>query len=171
IIKKSSGWSRVTMTSGAMRGRTGWMFNKYVLNLRDTADSSGWGALAHIKTEYATSGVNLRKGPGMSYGVKGTLHRNDMLIILDKYNSRWYEVQIGNSLRTGFVSSEYITNGAIAHTTSSVNLRRKASDSSEILNVVPSGEEVLVLNIGSKWAKVKYERRTGYIFTKYLRLK
>lgn len=164
-------WDKVTMRSGVGKGKTGWMYNKYITNMRDISDISGWGALAHIKTNYADSTVHLRKGPGTSYGIKEYLKRDDMLIILDKYNSKWYEVQVIGSLRTGYVSKTYIANGAVGTTTANVNLRKRASTSAAVLEVIPAGESITVLSVGNKWSKVRYDGRTGYVWNDYIRLK
>lgn len=170
ILKSGSSWNRVTMRSGAAAGKTGWMYNKYITRLKNPIDISGWGALAHIKTEYANSTVHLRKGPGTSYGIKDYLNRDDLLIILDKYNSKWYEVQVVNSLKTGYVSKTYIANGAVAHTTANVNLRKKASNSGRIILTIPSGDKITVMNVGKKWSKVKYDGYTGYVWNEYFSL-
>lgn len=164
-------WDKVTMRSGVSKGLSGWMYNKYITNMRDIEDISGWGALAHIKTQYADSTVNLRKGPGTSYGVKDTLKRDDMLIILDKYNSRWYEVQVVHSLRTGYVSKTYIANGATGFTTANVNLRKRASTSAAVRTVIPSGDTITVLSVGKNWSKVRYDGMTGYVWNGYIRLR
>ena len=170
IQREMRSWSRVTVKSGVSRGSTGYIFNKYITNLRDLTDISDWGTLAHIKTKYASSTVNLRKGPGDWYGVSEVLRPNDWLIILDKYNSRWYEVQVVNSERTGFIYRDYIANGVTGHTTASVNLRARASDSSSILDVVPSGTSVTVYYVGKNWSKIRYDGETGYVYNRYLKL-
>ena len=163
-------WDRVTLKSGVNKGMTGYMYNKYITNLRDIEDISGWGALAHIKTKYATSTVNLRRGPSTRYASIENLPSNAMLIVLDKYNSRWYEVQVVNSLRTGYVYSQYIANGIEGYTTANVNLRRSASDSSKVLDVIPNGTAVRVYTVGKNWSRVRYDGMTGYVYNGYLRL-
>ena len=170
VLKIGNSWNRVTLRSGPASGKTGWMYKKYITILKNPTDITGWGALAHIKTKYAASTVNLRKGPGTRYGVKDSLSRNELLIVLGKYNSNWYEVQVVNSLRTGYVHKDYISNGAIGTITANVNLRKSASTSARVLRVVPAGETVTVINVGSKWAKVKYMGTTGYLWNSYLNL-
>ena len=43
ILSEGRNWDRVTMTSGVGKGKTGWMSNKYITNLKDVTDMSGWG--------------------------------------------------------------------------------------------------------------------------------
>ncbi len=172
ILTSTNSWHRVSMRTGRIRGLTGWMYRKYVTALKDPTDISGWGALAHIKTKYAASSVNLRKGPGTGYGVKDTVYRDDLLIVLDKYNSKWYEVQVVSTLRTGYVSTEYIANGAVGTITASgVNMRKSASTSARVLTTLYNGYQITVLNIGKKWSKIKYGNLTGYVWNEYFRLK
>lgn len=141
-----------------------------MVDLRDSSTLSGWGTLAEIKTRYESSGVNLRTGPGMGYRVKDVLYRGDILIVLDKYNSRWYEVQVAYDDEFGYVNSSYITNGVAGYTTANVNLRRAASTSSGIRLVIPSGSSVRVLNVGKNWSRVKYSGYVGYVSNIYIRL-
>jgi hypothetical protein len=55
-------------------------------------------------------------------------------------------------------------------TTDIVNLRSEASTNSDILTTVDKRSKVEVLKkTSSKWVKVKYEDKEGYIFSKYLR--
>ncbi|MEA4897662.1 MAG: SH3 domain-containing protein [Christensenellaceae bacterium] len=169
VNRQGNYWYNVTLRQGPSSGKTGWMYKKYITLLKDPTDMGGWGALARIKTKYAGSTVNLRKGPGTSYAVKDTMTCNEMLIILDKYNSKWYEVQVVSSLRTGYVYKEYITNGALGRTTANVNLRKSASTSARILLTIPSGDAITVLSIGKNWSKVRYDGKTGYIWNGYFR--
>ena len=49
-----------------------------------------------------------------------------------------------------------------------VNLRRSASTSSTVLVRIPHGSRVDILSYEPKWAKVRYEKYTGYVSTEYL---
>ena len=51
---------------------------------------------------------------------------------------------------------------------STVNLRTKASAGSALIERVPIGSRVMVLNDQGTWTKVKYGSRTGYMMTVYL---
>ena len=55
-----------------------------------------------------------------------------------------------------------------APTGSTVNLRTKASASSALIERVPIGSRVTVLNDQGTWTKVKYGTRAGYMMTVYL---
>ncbi len=56
-----------------------------------------------------------------------------------------------------------------AKTKVNVNLRRSSSVRSKRVTTIRKGRTVTVLKQGSKWNKVKYGRKTGYMYKKYLR--
>jgi uncharacterized protein YgiM (DUF1202 family) len=171
ILKEGKRWDRVTMVSGIAKGKTGWMYNKYITNLRDISNISGWGALAHIKTKYAASTVHLRKGPGTGYGIRGYLKRDDLLIVLNKHSKYWYEVQVANTGMYGYVYANYIANGAPGKTTGNVNLRAKRSTSSKVKRVIPYGSTLTVLVVYKSWSKVRYNGTLGYVWNGYLKFR
>jgi uncharacterized protein YgiM (DUF1202 family) len=124
--------------------------------------------MARIKTKYTTSTVALRTGPSTSYDVDRYLTPANALAILGKYGS-WYEVQLVPSLTTGYVYKDYITNGAYGVTTGAgVNLRKSGSSSSKVLATAPVGANITILKIGSKWSKLIYAGKTGYMYNKYI---
>ncbi len=51
---------------------------------------------------------------------------------------------------------------------STVNLRIRANTSAALVERVPIGSVVEILGTGSKWAKVKYGTKAGYMMTKFL---
>ena len=64
---------------------------------------------------------------------------------------------------------------ATAKTTASINMRKKASISSKVKAKIPKGKKVKILkkNVakanGYTWYKVKYNSKTGYVASKYLK--
>ena len=51
---------------------------------------------------------------------------------------------------------------------STVNLRVRANASSALVERVPIGTVVEILGTGSKWSKVKYGSKAGYMMTEFL---
>ena len=166
-LGKSGNWFRVKHLNS---GLSGYMYKSYMTKLNNFYSWSSWGALAHIKTKYSGSTVHLRTGPGTSYAIKGYLTTGDTLGILKK-KGNWYYVQVLKSNKVGYVSKTYIANGAGGVTTVNVNQRKKASTSGTVIQVIPKGASVTVLNVGSKWSKVKYNGKTGFIWNGYLQIK
>ena len=164
ILKTGSKWDNVRVVK---TGLTGYVFNKYIVRMVDVTKLANWGTMARIKTKYATSTVALRTGPSTSYKAEQYMTPANALAILGKYGS-WYEVQLVPSLTTGYVYKDYITNGAYGVTTAGVNLRKSGSSSSKVLSTAPVGANITILKIGSKWSKVIYAGKTGYMYNKYI---
>jgi uncharacterized protein YgiM (DUF1202 family) len=164
LLSIGSSWDHVRVIK---TGLTGYINKHYIVRMVDVTTLADWGAMARIKTKYATSTVALREGPSTSYDVVDYLNPSNALAVLGKYDS-WYEVQLMPSLTTGYVYKDYITNGAYGMTNASVNLRKTGSSSSAVLKTVPTGANIVILMIGSKWSKVTYAGKTGYIYNKYI---
>ena len=49
-----------------------------------------------------------------------------------------------------------------------VNLRTKPSTTAPLIDRVPCGEAVEILDYGDTWSRVRWEKQTGYMMTKYL---
>ena len=49
-----------------------------------------------------------------------------------------------------------------------VNLRTKPNSMAKLIDRVPCGEEVELLEYGVKWSKVRWEKQTGYMMSKFL---
>ena len=68
------------------------------------------------------------------------------------------------------------TYAATAKTTVSINMRKKASLNSKVKTKIPKGKKVKILkknvakNNGYTWYRVKYNNKTGYVASKYLKL-
>jgi len=164
ILSSGKSWNNVRVVR---TGVTGYVYNRYIVRMVDVTKLSGWGSMARIKTKYATSTVALRTGPGTAYKVEQYLTPSNALAVLGKYGS-WYEVQLVPSLTTGYVYKDYITNGAYGVTNAAVNLRKSGSSSGKKLRTVPTGSDIVILKIGSKWSKVTYAGKTGYMYNKYI---
>lgn len=66
--------------------------------------------------------------------------------------------------------NESATAGDIYEATSNVNFRAKATTSSDIIDTLKTGEQVVfVSKYSDNWYKVKYNNQTGYISAKYLK--
>jgi uncharacterized protein YgiM (DUF1202 family) len=165
ILSKGSKWDNVRVVKTGLQG---YVFNKYIVRMVDVTSLANWGTMARIKTKYATSTVALRTGPSTSYDAEQYLTPANALAILGKYGN-WYEVQLVPSLTTGYVFKDYITNGAYGVTTAAgVNLRKSGSSSSKVLATAPVGANITILKIGSKWSKLIYNGKTGYMYNKYI---
>nr|MBR4280425.1 SH3 domain-containing protein [Clostridia bacterium] len=133
--------------------------------------------------------VNLRKGPGKSYGIVKSIKNGSFGMILQQGNG-WWKISVGGYV--GYMDSSYLQDGIVRKTTSggssssgntgssvkdgyaTVNtgklyLRQSASKSSRSLGLFPRGTYVTVLEQGNTWCKVKVNGTTGYMMTEYLK--
>ena len=117
------------------------------------------------ETATATDYVNLRKGPGTSYGVIRTLDKGEELEVLDSTNPDWVKVRTSKN-ETGWCSTEYIQFSSeegsgteetlVAKTTDYLNLRKGAGTSYDVILTLPLGTTVTVLDNSNKdWTKVR----------------
>ena len=123
--------------------------------------------------------VYVRKQPTTDSKAMGKLYKKNVGTVLSEENG-WYKIESGN-LR-GYVSADYVVVGngsALAKAgtrfatvnTETLRVRKKASTESEILGLVPGGEDVVVLDEKEGWVKVSIEEGKGWVSTDYVSLK
>ena len=126
-------------------------------------------AAASAVTATTTDYLNLREGAGTNTKVLLTLGKNVSVTILDSSDPQWAKVQTAGG-KTGYCSKQYLSissagspppasassSGSTATTTDSLNLRQSASPSANILQVLPKGTSLTVLDASdSSWVKVQ----------------
>ena len=127
--------------------------------------------------------VNLRSGPGSSYGSLTTLASGTVVSVLLRGND-WYKISANGY--TGYMSTQYLsgsgaTTGSNTGTTTSViayvnnprstqvlNLREQPSQSARSIGQYRNGTRVKVVSRGSTWCEVYVGTRHGYMMTRYL---
>ncbi|MDO4549239.1 MAG: SH3 domain-containing protein [Clostridia bacterium] len=158
-------WYRVTLTSGTCKGMTGWMYKRYIntVSLKSKTSKNGWGAMARIRDKYSEKDIRLRSGPGSWYSSRASVDFDDPIIILSKATSSWYIAQLGYTRKYGYIYKPFIANGSWATALTGTTMYRKARATSAVLDYIDEGEQFLVMNVQTKWSKIKFEGTTGYI--------
>lgn len=124
--------------------------------------------------------LNVRSGAEKEAEVIGKLYNNGSVEILDADENGWYHIRSGNV--DGYVASEYIATGdkaqeiaAVAgYTTAEVgaetlNVRAKASDTSDVVGSASESEELEVVADNGDWVKVVLPDGVyGYVSTEYV---
>lgn len=142
------------------------------------------GTTTAVVTTQNGGRVNLRSGPGSSYGSVTTLPSGTKLSVLLK-GSGWYKVSAGGY--TGYMSTQYIsgsgattgsntggtTSSTVAYvnnpkSTQVLNLRESPSQSARSIGQYRNGTKVKVVSRGSTWCEVYVGTRHGYMMTRYL---
>lgn len=176
VVSKGGDWTKVQYGN-----LTGYVKNDY-LNFGAAGSSasggtSSGGSAASGEKLSVTSNVNLRTGPATSYESLGTIPSGTTVTVLEK-GSTWSKVSYNGT--QGYVSSKFLsdptastaTNSTLKFwlmkTTTSVIMRKSASESAQQLATVPSGTTVTVLEKGSTWSKFIYDKKIGYCKSEYL---
>lgn len=131
------------------------------------------------KTGTITSKVNMRKGASTKYKVVTKLKKNAKVTVLKKMSNGWYQVKYSG--KTGYISGKYLkvtaTNNTTTYsnqlgvTTSKVNMRSGTSTKYKVVAKLPKNADIDVLKkMSNGWYQVKYNRTTGYISGKYIKL-
>ena len=136
-----------------------------------------------------TSGqyLNVRKGPGKKNDVVGKMPPNAGATVLseskDDEGTVWAKVQSGDV--TGYVIKTYLTAGEASKALVKevgrlvvkvdcdiLNIREKASTSSEVLFQISKGEELEIINIKDEWVEVGVDvgQETAFVSKEYVKI-
>ncbi len=133
------------------------------------------GTQAATVTQYkTTTRVNLRSGPGTTYGIITVLAAGTILAHTGKIVNRFYEVGYGHTY--GWVHGDYLTRlgrdsviVGSAVTTANVNLRSGPSTGHQVLRVVAKGSTVKISNtVQNGFRYVIHNGLAGWIYAQYL---
>ncbi|MCD8356037.1 MAG: SH3 domain-containing protein [Clostridia bacterium] len=105
----SGNWTKVTAN-----GKTGYIYSKYLntsgsstsASASSTSSTSTAATSTSSTTVYSTTTLNVRSGPGTSYGIITTMTKGQSATKTGLSGS-WYKVSVNG--KTGYVSSKYIT--------------------------------------------------------------
>ena len=114
LISKSGSWWYVEYE----KGKYGYCHSDYI--------SSVSGAAFSVQTQ--SGSLNIRTGPGTSYGKAGTLSKGEVVLRLSE-SGGWSRI-LYHGTKTGYVSSQYLGSGAASYPEISLWLRNfKQTDS------------------------------------------
>lgn len=125
--------------------------------------------------------VNIRKKPDENAELLGKLYSDSVATVIRKKGD-WYKIKSGSV--TGYVKGDYIVVGdedlvksvgvQIAKVnTTTLKVRSKASKSSEVVTLVPGGEELTVASMKSYkdgWVKVAVDDGKGFVSSDYVEI-
>lgn len=149
------------------------------------AEASTSQVVQQTKVYTTTDNLNLRSGASTKYKKLITIPKGKSVTYLSKSGS-WYKVKYAG--KTGFVSSTYIkvttkkitspgkpvvkqdVGTKVYTTTNNLNLRSGASTKYKTLLTIPKGKSVSYLSKSGSWYKVKYEGKTGFVSSTYIKV-
>ena len=198
----NSQWYKVKLSDGT----EGYLFSEYLKVTSGNIDSAKPSATptptpapsngtVQAKT---TSDLNVRKGPGTSYGIVKVIDMNVTVTVTEATNSSWYKVKLSDGTE-GYLAAQYlkITSGDInsvkpgnsgddntnngnnsnapatdeyVRVTVGLNLRSEPNTSSKVLTVLSTGTVLNVLDRKtSGWVHVRTTGGTeGYVSAEYV---
>ena len=118
-------------------------------------------------------GLNIRKGPDMSYDKLGVLlDKTFVTITAVSGDNKWYKIKT-NKYPDGWVSADYIEliidNAVYKEAISNIYIREGRGNKYKAIGIIPKGSKVEVSDLKLNWYKVKYKDLVGYTVAAYLK--
>ena len=187
----SNGWSKVVVN-----GRIGYMSSQYLkkATYKSSLDKSGTvvSDLAFTRineTTYATENVNVRNGPGTSYGKLGMLNRSDSILRIGVGSNGWSQVIYKDTV--GYIKSDYLSDTSIDEigqspeleketipttppqgdsyqVNANLNVRKGPGTSYKKIGCLVKGTVVYSLGKSGSWHRINYNGQTAYVSGSYL---
>ncbi|EGT3617092.1 enterotoxin [Clostridium perfringens] len=132
------------------------------------------------------STLNMRSGPGSSYGVIGTLRNNDKVEIIKEVNG-WYEIRFNG--KSGYVSSQYVkvdgdtseekpvepekppvsvNKQGIVKVNSTLNMRSGPGSNYSVIGTLRNNDKVEIIKEVSGWYEIRFNDKSGYVSSQYV---
>ncbi|SDS89151.1 SH3 domain-containing protein [Microlunatus soli] len=141
----------------------------------------GGAQLATANSATATTGVNIRSGPGTSYDIVGGLVRGQRITTVGKADDGWMKVRFNGD--TGYVSAQYLgTDGksvgsnevtistkGVKIATAALNVRATPTLGAKVVGYISDGQKVSLTGKQSKgFAEVLYGGSRAWVSSQYL---
>ena len=163
VLKEEGAWTRIIVDA---TGKTGYIKSSYIEKEEAAAEKPVY-ALGSVRTRYASSAVNVRRGPGTRHEALFSLASGAKLRILGE-SANWYLIETENG-KTGYISKNYASFGVKGETTANVHMRKGPAGNTLSLGVVPKGTFVTLTGVTGNWTEVSFNGNTGFIYTKYVK--
>ncbi|MEZ4530773.1 MAG: SH3 domain-containing protein [Thermomicrobiales bacterium] len=147
------------------RGQTGYMLSDYLR----TPD----GDVAPAAAATTTANVNLRSGPGTSYGVLLVIPNGATVNTTGSVQNGFTQLTYNGV--TGWSASQYISTGSGSTTATvidgALNLRSGPGTNYSVVTVMPGGATVTITgSLTNGFYPVRYGTYTGYAYAAYLQI-
>ncbi len=139
--------------------------------------NQGKAYAATVTYKVTATKLNVRSGAGTTYGIIGSVVKDQMLSVVSKSGS-WYKINYNG--RTGYVSSDYVQvsgtttppaeSTTYTVTASTLNVRSGAGTSYAAIGSVTKGQKLSVVSKSGSWYKINYNGRTGYVSSDYVQV-
>ncbi len=161
--------------------QTGWIKSDYLTKI-SSGNTEGTGSTTKPTSDvfYTTANINFRVGASTTSSKIGQIPIDTKVTVVD-YNSDKSWVKVTYSGKTGWVSTQYLTDKApikpaikeetywMGTTSENLNLRKGPSTSYAVIVGIPKNTKIKVYEESNGWAKVKYQAYEGYCSALYIK--
>ena len=173
------GWFKVKCN-----GKTGFVSKEYIVSDKSKVEKEEPKKETNVKTRtaYAKTTVNLRKKRSTSSDILMTMKPGTKVTIYGTSKNGWFKVKCNG--KTGFVSKEYIvsdkskvekedsssgTKKRVAYAKTGVNMRKKRSTDSDVVQLLDAGTKVMIYGTSKNgWFKVRSKGKFGYVKKEFI---
>jgi uncharacterized protein YgiM (DUF1202 family) len=160
---RDDGWYRVNID-----GVVGYMFSRYLdpqaARIQTLVPNS-----TSTTSFLTTANLRLRTGPSTSAETIQTIPEGRTVQVVSTGSNGWHKVSYNGT--TGYMYSEFLTNAIPSEfvTTGNVRMRTGPSLDSNIIQTIPTGNNVQVLGSrNNDWFAVQFNGTSGYMFAEFL---
>lgn len=114
--------------------------------------------------------LNVRLGPGLSYGLMGQVQRGTKLTVIKRENS-WDQVRLAGN-KIGWVASWLVdqneattTSAQTATVKTGANIRQYASTRAKVLGTAAAGDTLDVIYQEGNWTQIAYKNTAAWVST------
>ncbi|RFU66512.1 SH3 domain-containing protein [Bacillus sp. V59.32b] len=176
VYSGSDGWSRIKAN-----GKVGYVSSKCLTSAKPPGSTS---TKTQVSTKYinvSSGSLNLRKSASTRASVMAKLSKGTPVTVYSESNG-WAKIKANG--KNGYVSSKYlsatrpgsgrtaantkITTKYIHINSGTLNVRKSASTSSNIVTRLAKGAQVSVYSEAGGWARIKANGKEGYVSSKYI---
>jgi N-acetylmuramoyl-L-alanine amidase len=186
VIKVANGWANISF-----QGSMAWVSAEF-LKLNNVSAPKKNEPAVMKKAKVTASSLNVRKGPGISYSVIGSL-KNGTLVTVQKTEGKWSTISYGNL--TGWVSNAYLLDQQVQEpapskpeqkdnksdnsqpsgdkwgtvTATYLNFRASAGLNAPIIGSLKYGTSVNILSETNGWSSVQTaDGKKGWVSSIYI---
>lgn len=165
VLEWGADWSRIRVNAS---GVIGCVKSRYIASEPEGSEFIGAVyALGSVKTRYAASVVNVRKGPGTGYEAQAKAANGEGMRILGE-SGNWYLAELKDGT-TGYISKNYVVPGIAAETVANVHIRTGAGTGFASKGVLAKGTELILTGVTGSWTEVQTDIGTGFVYSKYVK--
>ena len=175
VISQSGDFYKITY-----RSITGYVHKDYVKIISQNNSSaenltSSSGVVVNVSTS-----LNVRSGPGTSYGIIGHL-KNGQGVTITGENGAFYAISYNGT--KGYVSKDYVSKGStsgnqsgsnssilgtVVNVSTNLRVRSAASTSSSVLGYLLNGQKVTITGESGNFYAINFNGQTAYVSKDYI---